>query len=216
MRDTVIGVVLAVAFAAAIFAVGFTHPHTYAPVSVQAASEVQPGFTGLKAIGPWELACAKGPAAGAKTAIPFSLNPDPKSSAAATAQNALGRCRAALIYRRKDNPKAIVAIITFRYSTDFKKLAMIVRFPQQFAQKDDKLMLQVGRQGASIEMPVSQCTQGGCMAAGLLEPPGQNLILSAKQGVLVFPAKKGAKPFGMLVPLAGLKDVFDAMRRAES
>ncbi|HEX3675741.1 MAG TPA: hypothetical protein VHU87_15850 [Rhizomicrobium sp.] len=215
MRDTIIGVVLAVAFVAAIFAAGM-HPHSYTPAYIEAAAEVQPGYVGIKAIGPWEFICPKGPAARGKAAIPFSLNPDPKTAAAVTPQNALGRCRVALIYRRKDNPKAVILILSFRYSSDYTKLAMIVRFPQPFAQKGDKLILAVGREGRGIEMPVSECSQQGCLAAGLIDRPGQDLILSAKEGALVFPGKDHAKALKMLVPLVGLKEAFAAMRRAES
>jgi invasion protein IalB len=216
MRDIVIGVVLAALFVAGIVAVGFYHPRSYAPAYIEAAAEVQPGYVGIKAIGPWEFICPKGPAAGAKSAIPFSLNPDPKTAAAVAPQNALGRCRVALIYRRKDNPKAVILILSFRYSSDHSKIAMIVRFPQPFAQKGDKLILAVGREGKGIEMPVSECSQQGCLAAGLLEQPGQDLIVSAKEGVLVFPGKDHAKALKMMVPLVGLKDAFAAMRRAES
>lgn len=219
MRSTIIGVVLGVVFIAALFGVSQLYPHTAQAGFAETAQSVQPGFIGVKMIGPWQFACAKEESAAptSNAAIPLTLNPNPHGGAAAAVaaqQSALGRCRTTLIYRKKTDPKAVVLVVSFRHAQNGQKLAMIVRFPA-LAQKGDALMLRVG-QGGALKLPVSQCSQGGCLAAGLLDAAGQNLILGAKKGVLVFPAKKGDKPLGMLVPFVGLKDALAAMSRAES
>lgn len=219
MRSTIIGVVMGVVFIAALFGISQLYPHSSQVGFAEAAQSIEPGFVGVKMIGPWQFACAKdqSQAPASKAAIPFTLNPNPHGGAAAVTaaqQSALGRCRTTLIYTRKGDPKAVILVVSFRYAQNGQKLAMIVRFPA-LAQKGDQLLLRVG-QGGALRLPVSQCSQGGCLAAGLLSPDGQNLILGAKKGVLVFPAKKDSKPLGMLIPFTGLKDALAAMRRAES
>ena len=123
----------------------------------------------------------------------------------------LGRCRSTLVFRRKDNPKAIVLVIGFR--TAGQKLAMIVRFPS-LAKKGDMIAMRLA-QGA-LKLPVSDCGKGGCLAAGLLEAEAQSHILASPRGVLVFPAVQNGKPLGMFVPFDGLKESIAGMRRAES
>ncbi|MGH6872953.1 MAG: invasion associated locus B family protein [Rhizomicrobium sp.] len=220
MRDTVIGIVLAVAFVAALFGVSRLYPHASGPAYVQAAAEIKPGFSGARMIGPWMLACPPAPAkaSAAKAAIPFTLNPSPHGGAAAmqaAQQDGLGRCHTSLIYRRKDNPKAIILVVSFRHTDNGQKTAMIVRFLPSLAKKGDTLELQLAKRG-TMKLPVNECGKGGCVAAGLLAPKGEGLILSASQGALIFPAQKDGKPLGMLLPFVGLKDALDAMRRAES
>ncbi|HTQ13071.1 MAG TPA: invasion associated locus B family protein [Rhizomicrobium sp.] len=219
MRDTIIGVVLAVIFVAAIWGASTLHPHVSGPMSAQEAAAVKPGFEGTRMIGPWQLACAPGPRTNPaeKAAIPFQLNPNPHGGAAAVEaaqKEGLGRCRTSLIYRRKDNPKAVVIVVSFRHTDNGRKLALIVRFPA-LAKQGDTVVLSLGKKGG-LNLPVSQCGKGGCMAAGVLPPKGEVLILSTPEGALIFPAQNDGKPLHVLVPFAGLKDALDAMSRAES
>jgi hypothetical protein len=217
MRSTVIGVVLAVAFVAAMFALNQLEPHVSAPLYVQAASDVKPGFVGMKRLGRWVLVCPKASAAGAKTAIPFSLSPDPKTSAAAAAQdqNPMARCHITLQYPQKKNPKALLMAVNFRYTPDQKQLAMVIIFPSAWAQKGDNLAVIVGKR-AQFPVPVRQCVPNSyCTASGFLDQSGQNLILSVKQAVVRFPAKKDAKSLIAPVPLMVLKDALAALKRAD-
>jgi hypothetical protein len=214
MRDTIIGLVLAAALLAGLFAVAHFYPHSPAAELARTADEVQSGFAGTEAIGSWQLACPPGPnAPTAKTPVPFSLNPNPRTAAAVVAGGAatLGRCHTTLIFRRKDNPKAIVLIVGFR--TAGEELAMIVRFPA-LAKKGDTLAMRL-LQG-TLKLPVSDCGKEGCLAAGLLGVQAQDRVLASPRGVLVFPALRDGKPLGMLIPFNGLKESVAAMRRAES
>jgi len=222
MRSTIVGVVLAIIFLAAMFAVAQLQPHVAPPLYVQAAGDVDKGFVGEKRIGRWILVCRKPQPkpAGSEAAIPFSMNPDPKTSAAAMAANAqsiMGRCLTALQYPRKDNPRALLAAVNFRYTRDFKNLAMVVRFPAAWAQKGDTLNVILGREKAKFPIEVRDCLANGfCTALGYLDAKGQSMILGVRQAVVVFPAKKDAKPLGLPVPLVALKEILAAMKRAES
>jgi hypothetical protein len=221
MRSTVIGVVLAVAFLAAMFALSQMQPHVSAPLYAQAAQDVKPGFVGAKRIGRWILICGKptaADAAGSKNAIPFSLNPDPKSSAAtaAAAQNPVARCLATFQIPQKNNPKALLMGVNFRYSLDQKRLAMTVRFPAVWAQKGDDLVIALDKK-PQFKLPVRECVTGSfCTASGFLDQTGQSLILNSTIGTVVFPAQKGAKPLIARVPLLAVHDALAAARRAES
>jgi hypothetical protein len=218
MRNTVIGVVLAVAFVAAMFALSL-RPHVSAPLYVQAASDVRPGFAGMKRIGRWVLVCPKASpadAAGSNTAIPFSLNPSSKTAAAPVAdQTPMARCRIVFQYPQKNNPKLLLMRVNFRYTKDQKHLAMVIMFPAAWAQKGDNLVAVMGNRG--FPLPVRQCAPNGfCMASGFLDQAGQNLILSVKQAAVKFPTPKGAKPLFVPVPFLVLKDALAALKRADS
>ncbi|HEY1632605.1 MAG TPA: hypothetical protein VGF56_14915 [Rhizomicrobium sp.] len=213
--------VLAVVFLAAMFAVAQMQPHMAPPLYVQAAGDVDKNFVGEKRLGHWILVCLKPTPkpAGTEAAIPFSMNPDPKTSAAATAaaaQSPMGRCLVTLQYPRKDNPKAVLMAVNFRFTRDLKTLAMVFRFPAAMAQKGDTLNVLLGRK-AKFPIEVRDCVPNGfCTALGYLGAKGQGVILNVHQGMIVFPAKKGAKPLGVPVPFVVLKDAFAAMKRAES
>jgi hypothetical protein len=210
MRDTFIGIVLAVALVAGLFALDHFYPHSPST----AANDVQSGFVGVKAVGAWQLACPPGPSGSAsKAPVPFSLNPNPRTAAAVVAGSTLnlGRCRTTLVFRRKDNPKAVILIVGFRLAGE--KLAMIVRFPA-LAKKGDTLVMRLA-QGA-LKLPVNDCGKDGCLTVGLLGQQALDRVLASPNAVLVFPAIRNGKPLGMLVPFDGLKESVAAMRRAES
>jgi hypothetical protein len=210
MRDTLVAILLGVALLAGLFALDRFYPHS----SGMTASDVQSGFVGVKMIGSWQLACPTGPSGSASRApVPFSLNPNPRTAAAVVAGSALnlGRCRTTLVFRRKDNPKAVVLIVGFRLAGE--KLAMIVRFPA-LAKKGDTLAMRLAY--SALKLPVSDCGKEGCLAAGLLGGQALDRVLASPSAVLVFPAVRDGKPLGMLIPFGGLKESVAAMRRAES
>lgn len=204
-----IGLVLAVLFLGGLFALDHFYPRV--SNSGQAANEIQRGFTGQTMIGAWALACGPAPAGGAasKAAIPFSLNPNPRSAAAVAA--AQGRCSVTFRGTRKD--KAVVLLVNFRLAGPAQNLAMVVLFPP-FVKKDDIVEMRLGRGG--LKLTVRACGKGACVVSGLVPPEAQALILSAPRALLVFPVMRDGKPVGMAVPFDGLKPAVDAMRRAES
>ena len=209
MRDTVIGVALAALFLGGLFGLNYFDPHVSG--TDQAASDVKPGFTGQTVIGPWQLVCAPAPSGAAVTpnaAIPFSLNPNPRTAAANLAQ---ARCRITTIERRKDNPKAILLVAILRQTGP--NLALIMLIPP-LAKDGDTVVMRLGRAG--LKLPVGNCDKGKCIVRGVLGAEARTLLLSAPQAMLVFPAVRDGKPLGLIVPLDGLNTAVDAMKRAES
>ena len=117
---------------------------------------------------------------------------------------------------QKNNPKALLMGVNFRYSLDQKRLAMAVRFPAAWAQKGDDLLIALDKK-PQFKLPVRDCVAGGlCTASGFLDQTGQSLILKSTLGAIVFPTQKGAKPLIARVPLVALHDALAAARRAES
>jgi len=276
MRDTVIGIVLALGLLGALFFAARLNPHVpAAAVSEQAfeqaAAQIKPGFVGMKTIGAWQVICqasdaaappqkppAAPPAAPAAAeqqsqpaAMPLSLSasgsaapagtesadtmPTPHAAAGTTASTAsalpaspapavmpppapapaisLGRCRAALLYRSKKNPKQVLVAIGFRLVGKAHALALIVRMPS-IAKKGDMIVLRIGKAG--LKLPVRDCGKEGCLAAGVLAPDSQAGLLSAEQGELMLPASSDGKLVRLPVPLAGLSAAIAALHRAES
>jgi hypothetical protein len=210
MRDTLIGIALAVLFVAGLWTAAH---YIHGPAAGVARAEVKAGFTGLRQFGDWQLACAKPqPAASPKEGIPLELGPTVPAPAPAQSALTLGRCRASLVLVKKNDPKQPVLFLSFRYTSDGSKLAMIVRLPAP-AEKTDTLMVRL-TQKAGLKIPVRQCGQKYCFF-GLLEPDAQNLLLSVRRGVAIFPVAKGAKPLEMLIPFQGLPEALGAMRKAE-
>jgi hypothetical protein len=215
MRDMIVGAVLAVALLAGLFAMARFFPHSPSAELARSAGEVQSGFVGDKTLGSWQLSCSPGPSGSASRApVPFSLNPNPRTAAAVVGAGGvtLGRCRTTLIFRRKDNPKAIILVVGFRSAGP--RMAMIVRFPA-LAKKGDTLVMRLTK-GGGLKLPVSDCGKGGCLAAGLLPQQALDSVLASPRAVLVFPAMQNGKPLGMLIPFDGLKESIAAMSRAES
>jgi invasion protein IalB len=215
MRDTVIGFVLAALFIGAMVFGGIYIKHDAPKPYAETPGEVTSGFVGMKVYDGWQLLCGKPTAADQASSssggIPLSLTP---GKPAPGAGNALRRCRASLFIRRKDNPKALLLAVSFRHTADSDKLALIIRFPL-LAKKGDLLGMQLDQKGG-LKLPVNDCGQEGCLAAGLLSPDVQAMLMATKRAVLVFPAKKDGKPLGMLIPFTGLRDALTAMAKAES
>ncbi len=208
-RDTIIGAVAAVLFLGALLYVGFGIPPN--PPSVYA--DVNSGFVGIKTYGAWRLVCAKPSAAdeAAKSGgIPLSLGGTPPAAQASPFR----RCLTLLLVPRRDNPRAVVLAISFRNAKAGTKTALIVHFPV-LGKQGDTLGFQVDTKGA-LKLPVRQCGQNGCIAAGYLSNDVRNLIAAGQRGVVLFPTKKDGKPLYVIINLTGLKDSLGAMERAES
>ena len=193
MRNMIVGAVLAVALLAGLFALA----HYYRPqVGMQdpasAAADVQPGFIGTKAIGPWLLICKPGPKI--------------------TNENGLGHCQLSLIYHRKENPKQVVLIMTFRVQGTAQHLVAIAVVPPMVKQGDE-MDLQAGKK--TLRLPISVCKKTECAAAVTLAPKGEADLLSVPSAALFFPPGADGKRSGVPVPFVGLPAAVEALRRAE-
>ncbi|MGN6515187.1 MAG: invasion associated locus B family protein [Rhizomicrobium sp.] len=194
MRNMIVGTVLAVLLVAGLFALAHYYRPTVGlqdPASV--AADVQPGFIGVKRLGPWLLAC----------------KPASKSAAA----DNLGRCQVSLIYRRQKNPKQTVLVVTFRTQGPKQQLAAIVVVPP-IVKKGDEMDLQAGAK--ILRLPISVCKPTECVAAVVLTPKGEADLLSAPNGALFFPPNASGKRTGVPVPFMGVVPAISAMRRAQA
>jgi invasion protein IalB len=196
MRDSIIGLVLAVLLVGGLFALAkYNPPQNFETTPDSAAADVAQGFNGVKQIGAWTLGCAAGPSHAA-------LQPD-----------AFGRCRVNLAYRRKDNPKEVVMVVAMRLLGPQQHLAVIVILPP-VVKANDVLEMHVGQR--MLKMPVSTCKDGRCVALAAIGAKGETELLNGPGGVLVFPADQTGKRGAVSVPFAGLQPAIAAMRRAES
>jgi invasion protein IalB len=198
MRNYVIGLVLAVALLGGLFALAKYDPPTGLATATPtgAATAVTQGYVGEQQIGAWTLGCAAGP-----------------NNHAQLGQDAFGRCRVSLAYRRKDNPKAVVMVIAMRLLGPDQHLAVLVILPP-IVKQGDVLEVHVGDRG--LKMPVSTCKDNRCVALAALAAQGEAELLSGPGGVLVFPPDPTGKRGGVQVPFTGLQPAIAAMRRAES
>jgi invasion protein IalB len=210
MRNTLIGVALAAVFLAGLaFLAWHRQPANISPMS-SAASAVEPGFTGVKRIGAWVLACA--PIQKDSAPLPLSLTPYGKRGPAKDAGNGFGRCRLSLAFHRKDNPKQVVALLTLRLLKPNRGLAIIAVVPPIVKQGDTLVLRAPPR---AVRLPVANCNPQRCIASVVIARKGEIALLSsARRGALVLPAKDG-KRRAMMVPLADVEAGINAMRRAE-
>lgn len=197
MRNSIVGLVLAVLLLGGLFALAkYNPPQNFETTPDSAAADVAQGYNGVKQIGAWTLGCTAGP-----------------NNHATLQADAFGRCRVNLAYRRKDNPKAVVMVVAMRLLGPQQHLAVIVILPPVVKQAD-VLELHVGQR--MLKLPVSNCKDGRCVALAALGAKGETELLSGPGGVLVFPADQTGKRGGVAVPFAGLQPAIAAMRRAES
>lgn len=194
MRNMIVGTILAIALVAGLFALAhYNRPQLGMQDPAAMSAEVQPGFVGTKAIGPWVLVC----------------RPGPKSTNA----NSLGRCQLSLIYHRKENPKQVVLVLTFRVQSVAQHLVAIVVVPP-IVKQGDEMDLQAGKK--LLKLPISICKKTECAAAVTLAPQGEADLLAAPSAALFFPPAANGKRSGVPVPFVGLPAAIAALRRADS
>lgn len=211
MRSTIVGVALAALFLAALFALPKFFPREdMVTTPAQIAGAIEPGFVGARQLGPWILVCK---VAVKKTApLPFSFGGAKNTPAVGTASQ-LGRCRTFVAFRPKKFPKRIVALITFRLLGPNQRLAMIVHMPP-LAKTGDLVSLIWGKK--ALNLPVSVCEKGFCVATGALAAPQEAVILAQPGGQLILPPNPAGKRLALNVPFFGLRAAISAMRRAEA
>jgi invasion protein IalB len=209
MRNTLGGVVLAAIFLAGLAFLALRHPARIQNPAKEIASEVEPGFTGVKRIGAWVLACA--PRRKDSAPLPLSLTPFGKRGAVNSAGNGESRCRLSLAFRRKDNPRQIAALLTLRLLKN-RSLGLVAVVPP-VVKIGDTLVLRAPPR--AVRIPVTNCNAQRCIARAAIMRKGEiALFSSAGRGALVLPVKDGRRP-ALPVPLAGVEAGINAMRRAE-
>jgi invasion protein IalB len=196
MRNSIIGLVLAVILVGGLFALAkYNPPQGFQTTPGSSAAKVQDGFTGVQQIGAWTLGCAQGP------------------GHAALKEGDFGRCRVNLAFRRKDNPQQVVMVVALRLVGPQQHLAVIVILPP-IVKKGDEIDMQVDQR--QLKLPVSNCVTDRCVALVALGPSGETQLLAGQSGALVFPPDANGKRGVISLPIVGLSDAVSAMRRAES
>lgn len=172
----------------------------------------------------------KAPAAPAS--IPLSLDGKPKAKPAAAdhakaadaaaakpgakaelRKVSLGRCRAFLEFRRKDEPKRIVLTLAFRrIGAKLDRLGLFVRTVA--AKKGQEVVLRLGKGG--FKLPVAGCGKAGCLAVGILPSSSERDLAVVERGALVLPPGKNGKRPAVQIPFVGLPPALSAIRRAQS
>jgi hypothetical protein len=194
MRDTIVGVVLAIIFLALLFAASRFLPHGIEGVTRAEIAQIDKSFSGTKYIGAWTLTC-----------LPH--RPGSTTTSAAT----VGRCRMERGYR--DRYGRIVLAIAFRYAEPGTQLTMIVRFPL-VGGKGQYLTLGLAAK-MNLRLPVFGCAKTACIAVGALIPAAQSLLVAAPQAQVFFPPAADGKQYTVGIGLDGLAPALDGMRRAE-
>jgi hypothetical protein len=217
MKEPWIGIVAAALFVAVLW-LGLPH----LSLGSRETSGIEAGFVGQKQLGSWTLACLS-PATIVQnnTRLPaFSLErssasplPPPPESNSSTNEHALGRCRAVRPYFNSASARLPIMILSFRTIGAQKALVVVLRFPP-LAKKGDAIVVRLAAK--AFKLPVQECGNGGCLAAGALAADAERLLLSSKDSLIVFPAGPDGKKRGARIPLAGAAQALASLRQAES
>ena len=220
MRNTFVGVTLAVALVAGLFAAAHfgSHP-AEAPKpqlsTAQIAAQIKPDFIGEETIGGWRLVC--GPA----KELPRSpSNGHSSGNSAGTAPREtppppgwkIPRCRAVLGLRSARKPEQQVRV-TFREFGFRRVLALILRFPLSEVQNGDVVEVHLDR--AEWQIPVRSCAAKFCLAIQSIKFADVPVLEKSKQLVLSFKPASNSKAVVIAVPTSGLAETLKAIRRID-
>ncbi len=218
MRNIIIGVTMAAALVAALFAIAHFHPVALIPPTPLApdpdkvAARLKPDFAGMQQIGAWRLNCAK----------PRSLSPGPVG-AASSGGNAVAtppqppvrqysRCRVILGIHSSANPAQRMAIGLQVEGPRRDGLLLVVQIPGT-AKRGDAVTLRLST--GELNVPVRLCGPPLCLAIANVPPGDVQRILSANKAVVVLPSLPGATPVTFAIPTTGLHPALVAMSRID-
>jgi len=219
MRNTLVGVVLALVLVAGLFAAARfgSHPSQAPkpqPGTAQLAAQIKPDFIGEQTLGEWKLIC--GPARELPRAPSNGRTGNSQGTAPREAPPPPGwkipRCRAALGLRNEHNPKEQVRL-TFR-QVGFKRiLALFLRFPPDEVGNGDVVTVQLDREKRPF--PIRSCAAQFCLAIESIPPADVSTFENAKRILLVFRPTSSQKDVAIAVPTAGLAESLGVMRRLD-
>jgi hypothetical protein len=209
-------------------------PRPSAQEIAAAASAITPGFVGRQLVGNWQVECAAKTAANTPpqpdaAKVPFTLNADgsstpapppasPNATAKSNAQQTndlaakYGRCRTALIVRKRGHEKEIVLIAVFRPIPGSDDVALILRYGP-VSKVGGKVILALAKRQA-ITLPVLGCDKTQCMAFGVLRPNVFGVVASVPGAEVVVPRAADGKRMIIPLSLLGMPDSVAAIRRA--
>ncbi len=201
MRDTIVGLVLAVLFLGLLFAAPRYFPHSIEVTTRKEVDQIPAGFTGTKFIGAWTLACVP---------LPTAHRPAAVGAATPARPFPLGRCRLVRGYRSPGGQTVLA--VGFRLVGPHKALTMFVRIPP-VGHAGDYVLLRLGKN--RLRLPVLACQQSGCAAVGSLMPDARDLLLSVPLTQVVLPKQANGTQYVVTIRLDELEPALDGLERAE-
>lgn len=210
MRNVLIGLVSAAVLLGGLVFLASSHHAENIQIAGQGASDIEPGFTGTRQIGPWRLACV--PQQKDATPLPLTLTPFGKRGPHNTAAEGFGRCRLFLAFHRKDDPKQAVALLVFRILKRSGNLTVIAVVPPR-AKNAAALYLRAGNK--AVQLRIANCNTRRCVAVTTIPHGGEAALFSSgERGLVILRGKDG--PHRLLgFSLQDMQAGIDAMRRAE-
>jgi invasion protein IalB len=221
MRNTLVGIVLALVLVAGLFAAARfgsrpAESPKPEPSATQTAAQIKSDFIGERTFGDWKLICG-----------PARELPRPPSNGGHLGGNSQGtqpreappppgwkipRCRATLGLRNAHDPNEQVRL-TFRPFGFQRVLALIVRFPPNEVDNGDVVKVRLDQ--TEWPFPVRSCAAQFCLAIRSLPAAEVAVLENAKRMVLIFKPSSSQKEVAIAVPMTGLVDSLKVMRRID-
>ena len=226
MRSTVIGIVLAIAFIAALFAVSRMAPHrtTTTPnapavaalTPEQAAAKIGPKFVGGQRIGDWTLACGPGRELPRSPPVGGHASGNSEGTAPKEAPPPPGwkipRCKAMIGLRDPKSPADEIRI-SFRLMGFKRVLAMYVRLSPNMVQAGDTVMVRAD--GKDQALPVRGCAMQFCLALQSIRKVDEPSITGAKSLTLHFRPTGKSEEVSVPVSTTGLAPAIAVVHRID-
>lgn len=233
MRNIVLGVVAALLLVGAVAAGIIYIPPLFVrpPSPAEAAQSVKPGFVGEKEIGAWKLVCKK---------VPPKRHASPSVFKNGNRVSRLvgppGHQQLMVYVRIPDRPCwATIGLQNSNLPADRMDANYVLRGPDGVlflavrvppalvpnppadpsAQPQPGGILHVKWSAGNRDAPVRFCDPAGCLAPMPVPPEEESKFLATKDLMVAFPAVPGRKPKTVNVPVYGMAETVNTMRRLE-
>jgi len=217
MRNSFIGIALAVVLMAGLFAAARFHARPGIDPSAaqfsdpaKAVAELKPDFMGDKMIGAWTLSCGRQrelprvPQTGNSEGTPSKDGPPPGWK--------LPHCHTFQAVKAPQNPTDGVRVTLRRVG--FKNvLTIFLRFPPDEVESGDTSMLQIG--GTKIPMPIGGCTARFCLSILSVRHANEPALLASKTMTLSYSSRLSGKPVMLKYAMLGFAQSVGAMRQMD-
>jgi hypothetical protein len=233
MRNTVVGVVLALVFIAAMFAVGQYGPKSLSggspsappppPPPKEAAAKIKASFVGRTKIGDWSLVCTeprklpKPPpiTGGAPPAPPGMANSAGIKMEVPPSDFRIPRCQTVALLPVPGHPKQAFRVV-FRLLGFKRRLAVFIQIPQ-VADPGEQVDMQLSN--GALAIPVRACNEvrQRCLAAQTFKPEEEaSKIMRTKSLGFAFQPGKDGKPRVSMGSAYGFTETLATIRRIDT
>jgi hypothetical protein len=221
MRNTLVGAILAIVLVAGLFAAAKfgSHPAKGPEPQLstsQVTAQIKPNFIGEQKVGDWVLVCGPekqlpkapgndGHPAGNSSGMTIHEAPPPPGWK-------IPRCRTVMGLRSAHNPHEEVRL-TFRQVGFKRVLALFLRFPPNEVQNGDVVTIKLD--DANWAIPIRSCAAQFCLAIQSIKFVDVPVLEKSKHMTLSFTPASTQKLVEVAVPVNGLMDSLDTMRRID-